>query len=325
MTRRLNDFLAKRVPAVVWHRIEEYARWRRIDTRVSSDVVDQVKAQKAARAALRETYTHHPRLGVIVTSFNQLWNIPNLADGLLSNPDIAEVVVCEDGSSDGSLDAWVARLTGPNHLLVRSNDLHEIRSLDRAFRLSRAEILCVIQDDDVVPEDPAWAAEVLAQFEAHPRLGVVGGFRAYLNAPGYEDDSTEPSLSFVGSRLEQAGPFRFVPTVSIGPYWVRASCYAELGGFDTAYSAPGQAGVGFDEEFALRAWTRGWQVGFLHQPFKTGVEGEYHYGSGGTFLYGEADERTEHDIANKRRIAATYAPHHDDIMAAVRAANAQIA
>jgi hypothetical protein len=324
MIHRLNDLLARLVPASVWRRIEEYARWRRIDARVSTDIVEQVKAQKAARAALRDAYAHDPRLGVIATSFNQVWNVSALADSLLANPHVSELVVCEDGSIDGSLDAWVSRLIGPNHLLIRSNDLHEIRSLDRAFRLCRAEILCVIQDDDVVPEDPSWAATVLALFDAHPRLGVVGGFRAYREAPGLEGDPAEPSLAFLRSRLDDAGSFRFVPTVSIGPYWVRAACYAELGGFDTAYSAPGQAGVGFDEEFGLRAWIRGWQVGYLHQPFKTGVEGEYHYGSGGTFLYGEASERTEHDIANKRRMAATYAPHHDTIMTAVRAANAGI-
>jgi hypothetical protein len=324
MIRRLNDVLANLVPASVWRRIEEYARWRRIDARVSSDVVEQVKAQKAARAALRDSYVHDPRLGVIATSFNQLWNVPNLADRLLSNPHVAELIVCEDGSVDGSLEAWVSRLVGRNHFLIRSNDLHEIRSLDRAFRLCRAEILCVVQDDDVVPEDPSWAADVLAVFDAHPCLGIVGGFRAYLDAPGLEDGAAEPSLSFLSSRLEEAGPFRFVPTVSIGPYWVRAACYADLGGFDTAYSAAGQAGVGFDEELGLRAWTRGWQVGYLHQPFKTGIAGEYHYGSGGTFLYGEATERTEHDIANKQRMAATYAPHHDAIMAAVGAANERI-
>ena len=114
--------------------------------------------------------------------------------------------------------------------------------------------------------------------------------------------------------------FRFVPTVSIGPYYVRSSCYEECGGFDTNFSAPGQAGVGFDEEFGLRAWLRGWKVGYFHQPFKTGMKGKYE-GTGGTFLFGEASERTTHDLNNKRRIALMYGKYHDEIVEAVRQSN----
>jgi hypothetical protein len=305
--------------------LEAYARWRRLDTRVPDEVVARVKARKAAGAALRASYAHDPRLAVVVTSFNQVWNVHTLADRLLANPHVDEIVVCEDGSLDGSLEAWVSRLIVPNGFVIRSNDLHEIRSLDRAFRLSRAEVLCVIQDDDVVPEDPSWAAEALALFDAHPRLGVLGGFQARLEAPTAEEAGAAPGDPLPDSSTRAAGPFRFVPTVCIGPYYVRSRCYDECGGFDTAYSEPGQAGVGFDEEFALRAWLRGWQVGYLHQPFKTGVEGGYDLGAGGTFLYGEPTERTEHARANGRRVVQTYAPHHDAIMEAVRAGNARLA
>ena len=306
---------AKLVPRRMWPRIERYARLRRIETSVPADVIAQVKAQKATSGDLRNTYEHNPQFGVIVTSFNQLWNVRPLAQRLRENQDISEIVVCEDGSIDGSLDAWVSCLNGPNHFVVRSNDLHEIRSLDRAFRLCRSDILCIVQDDDVIPEDSAWAMEALDLFDRYPRLGVLGGFMAYQQPPANSPEGGEPDLSFLRSTIFKGDDFRFVPTVAIGPYYVRSSCYKECGGFDTNFSAPGQAGVGFDEEFGLRAWIHGWQVGYLHQPFKTGVKG-------GTFLFGEASERTTHDRNNKRRIASMYGKYHDEIVEAVRRSNA---
>lgn len=312
------------VPIRMRKQAEERAKWRRVGRRVPADVIKQVKEGKAAGARLRATYVHAPRLGIVVTSFNQRWNVDQLADHLLDNPHISEVVVSEDGSIDGSLDAWVSRLVGPNHFLVRSNDLHEIRSLDRAIRLCRAEIICVIQDDDTVPGHD-WAAQALALFDRHPRLGVLGGFMAYTDAPGYDLAATGPSLLFTSTATRDTGDFRFVPTVCVGPYYVRASCYSECGGFDTSFSDPGQAGVGFDEEFGLRTWLHGWQVGYVHQPFKTGVPGEYDFGAGGTFIYGAEGERTTHDTENKLKIAEIYAPHHDQIMAAVRNSNQGLA
>ena len=47
-------------------------------------------------------------------------------------------------------------LDRPNDFLIHSNDLHEIRILDRAIRFARAEIVCLVQDDDLIPRDGAW-------------------------------------------------------------------------------------------------------------------------------------------------------------------------
>jgi hypothetical protein len=204
--------------------------------------------------------------------------------------------------------------------MVRSNDLHEIRSLDRAIRLCRAEVCCIVQDDDVVPVDPEWARTALALFDRYPRLGVLGGFIAFDEPPAPPGADGEPNLSYLEKIAWTGSEFRFVPTVSIGPYYVRSECYAACNGFDTSFSDPGQAGVGFDEEFGLRAWLNGWQVGYLHQAFKTGTEGGY-VPAGGTFMYGEASERTTHDVDNKRKIAAAYGPHHDEIVEYVRHSN----
>ena len=320
--RRLANWLANRISPTFWHRIELHAKRRRLGARVPADVIARVRSKKALYKSMRQTYTHQPQLGVIVTSFNQRWNVESLAERLVTNPNITEIIVCEDGSLDGSLEAWVSRLMGPNHFLIRSNDLHEIRILDRALRLSRAEVCCVIQDDDVIPGDPAWASHAMALFDRYPRLGVLGGFIGYDEPPAEAGLDGEPNLSFLDHKTIEGDEFKFVPTVCIGPYYVRAACYESCGGFDLSFSAPGQAGVGFDEEFGLRAWLNGWQVGYLHQPFKTGIAGEYEQFAGGTGMYGDPSERTTHDVDNKRKIATTYGKHHDEIAEYVRQSNA---
>jgi glycosyltransferase involved in cell wall biosynthesis len=308
---------------IKFHDLRSRAR-RKSGATVSDELVTKVKAHKKALKRSGGVYNHNPRLAVIITSFNQRWNIPSMAERLLRNRNVSEIIVCEDGSIDGSLELWLSLLSGRNHFVIRSNDLHEIRTLDRALRLTRSDVCCVIQDDDIVPENPGWSDEALALFDRHERLGVVGGFMAYPEPPKPSASDAEPDLSFVKKRHRGTSDFQFVASVCIGPYYVRSSCYADCGGFDTSYSEPGQAGVGFDEEFAFRAWLHGWQVGYLHQPFKTGEPGKYNWGAGGSFLYGEPSERLSHDIDNKRKIAVTYGPHYDRIVRAVTDSNAAL-
>ena len=303
-----------------FHDVRSRAR-RKFPATVSDELVTKVKAHKKALKRSGGVYNHNPRLAVIITSFNQCWNIPSIAERLLRNRNVSEIIVCEDGSIDGSLELWLSLLSGRNHFVIRSNDLHEIRTLDRALRLTRSDVCCVIQDDDIVPEDPGWSDEALALFDRHERLGVVGGHMGYREPPKPVASNAEPDLSFVKKTHRGRSDFQFVASTVIGPYYVRSSCYADCGGFDTSYSEPGQAGVGFDEEFAFRAWLHGWQVGYLHQPFKTGESGKPNWGAGGTFLYGEPSERLSHAIDNKRKIAVTYGPHYDRILRAVTDSN----
>ena len=274
-----------------------------------------------AGGSIRE-YRRNPRFCVIITSFNQKWNVPNIVERLAANPYVSEVVVCEDGSIDGSLDEYVATLQAPNHFVQRSNDLHEIRAIDRAVRTTRAEIVCIIQDDDVVPADHLWVKEALDEFARYPRLGVYGAFAAYMSPPKDSGDPKKPDFSFKDSILHKRVPFRFVASVNVGPYFMRTACYSQMGGFDLCFSKPGQAGVGFDEEFGFRCWLNGWQCGYMHQPFKTGVEGEYNLGAGGTFTYGAADERLSHDRENKILMINALGQYHDKIVDAVRRSNA---
>src|SRR4029450_468265 len=112
-----------------------------------------------------------PRLAFIVHSFNRISNIDQLIGGLRNYGD-HELIVCEDGSVDGSREKWSSLLDQPNDFLIHSNDLHEIRVLDRAIDFARAEVVCVVQDDDELPRTTAWLHDTLHRFARHPRLAI---------------------------------------------------------------------------------------------------------------------------------------------------------
>jgi glycosyltransferase involved in cell wall biosynthesis len=113
-----------------------------------------------------------------VHSFNRIANLDQLIGGLRSVGD-HELIVCEDGSLDGSYEKWRSLLDRPNDFLIHSNDLHEIRVLDRAISFARSDIVCLVQDDDRIPHQTAWLDAALEQFTQHPDLAILGGFMGY--------------------------------------------------------------------------------------------------------------------------------------------------
>lgn len=278
---------------------------------VDPELVERVKAEKSHRAESEHQYLDRARVAFIVHSFNRLVNIDQIVAGL-RRVDGHELIVCDDGSGDGSREKWAAHLSRPNDFLIQSNDLHEIRILDRAVRFASSDVVCLVQDDDAIPENTDWLDRVLVQFDRHPDLAIVGGFMGLL---GFDLDASRVRTYW------SEGPFRFVDRVNIGPYFIRRAHYDSLGGWDFSFSDVGEPGICFDDELCLRAWLRGFKVGYQFVPFK-GPAGHYDEG-GGTMLFSpEARHRNQWD--NHQRMWAKYGHRSPDITALVNRANQQI-
>jgi glycosyltransferase involved in cell wall biosynthesis len=249
------------------------------------------------------------RLAFIVHSFNRCANVDQLAAGLKKVGSDQEIIVCDDGSIDGSREKWKSYLKRSNEFLVLSNDLHEIRLLDRAIQFTSADIACIVQDDDRIPEDTGWLDQVLEAFDRFPDLAIIGGFMGFY---GFD---TDPRYV---RRIWGERPFEFVEHVNIGPYFVRRSHYCALGGWDYAFSGAGEPGICFDNELCLRAWSKGYQVGYLFIPFK-GPAGKYSR-DGGTQLFTPVVRRAN-QLRNERRISDLYGRQAATISKLVCAAN----
>jgi hypothetical protein len=271
-------------------------------------LIRQVKLKKARRRSLPFHYRERSRLAFVVHSFNRISNINRLAAGLRRLGD-HELIVCEDGSLDGSHEKWMSKLKRPNDFLLHSNDIHEIRILDRAIRFASAEVICLVQDDDLIPRQTGWLEPVLRHFETFPALAIVGGFMGF--------GSFHPDPEKAKPIWEEA-PFQFVHHVNIGPYFIRKQHYETLGGWDYSFSRAGEPGICFDNELCLRAWVKGFQVGYSFLPFK-GPPGHYSL-DGGTVLF-SGSVRRRNQLRNQQTICAMYEKHTRRIDRLVREAN----
>jgi hypothetical protein len=274
-------------------------------------LIKRVKENKVRRRYLSSGYRERSRLALIVHSFNRIANIDQLLCGLRALGD-HELVICEDGSLDGSHEKWMSLLDRPNDFLIHSNDLHEIRVLDRAIGFARSDIVCLVQDDDVIPLETSWLDSALECFTQHPNLAILGGFQGFES---FDPDPAKARRIWGGSR------FRFVHHVNIGPYFIRRRFYNELGGWDHSFSEVGEPGIGFDNELCLRAWVAGYQVGYSFVPFK-GPAGHYP-ANGGTVLF-SGETRVENSERNSACVFRRYGPHIERIDALVEAANARL-
>lgn len=289
----------------------------------------RVRAAKAARAASGRRHDDSPTLSFVLLSFNHRRNIAPILERLRLVPG-AEIIICEDGSVDGSVDEWLHRLDRPNEFLVHSNDLHEIRAYNRAIGLARGPVVCVLQDDDIPPVDVSWVSQALALLARDERLAVLGANQGWvldLSAPsdrirsravfGYGEGPTWTYVKPIPRRAAGIDvPFMYVEGVSVGPIFFRRQPFLELGGFDTAFSAPGEPGILFDHDVSFRAWLGGWHVGvYGPAPFEKYVGGQ------GTFMFG-GGVRKRNAAVNFRQIGERYADAQPRVDALVEQLNA---
>lgn len=299
-------------------------RWKLL-LRPRGSTVARVKARKEEQRRSGLAYAEHPRVSVVVQSFNQVRNVATL-ESRLRRTCAEELIVCEDGSLDGSHEQWLRRLTRPNDFLLHSNDVHEIRSYGRAIDFARGEIVCLMQDDDQPPRDGAWLEEALDLFDRHPRLAVLGGWCGFNEwfAEEYNAPWLAPGEGAIPTADPDTGrPLMFVENVNIGPYLVRRSAFQELGGFDLRFSPPGEPGITFEAEYCYRAWRGGYEVALTDIPVKLATGRQTYILPGGTSLWG-LDARERNERANKELIEELYLEHFEAIQEAVRAANERL-
>lgn len=271
--------LGRRARMFLSRRIAYLKRWQKIR---------RVKRAKAEIEGRNSEYNHHPTVSFALQSFNRAENVDHLATHIPQASEY-ETIILEDGSVDGSLEKWDDHLTRRNDFLIRSNDLHEIRTYERAAQFSRGDYLCLLQDDDTLPARTEWIEWVLEFFDAYPDLAVVGGYVPVGLGSRFEsphdkvshDGSIPPISEWDWGRNDEKfplvdgdplpivdpiteRPLLFVPIVSVGPFVIDMDVFDELGGFDLDYSEPGEPGIFFDGEFSLRCWRTGYRVGYVN-------------------------------------------------------------
>ncbi|MDJ1175408.1 glycosyltransferase family A protein [Roseofilum capinflatum] len=256
-------------------------------------------------------------MSIIVQFFNNRQNIDSIIKSLrLTTAE--EIIVIDDGSIDGSYQDWLKHLDRPNDFLLRCNDLFEVRTYDRAISMARGEFVCLLQDDDMLPDNNKWIEDALTLFEIYPDLIMLGGRDGIDTMMAEPNDSyEEQEYRQIGNIIECPGlhklriyskpcyrepvsgiPFMFTMSVNRAPTFLRRTEFLKIGGINQKY-APFQFD---DDEAGIRAWLSGYKVGFYACPFIRGFE------VGGMSLYNR-NKIKEQSVINIKQLYRDYCEH----------------
>lgn len=270
-------------------------------------------------------YVPDPEVSFIIQTHNKSDQVLALLEKLGAVP-CSEILVLDDGSNLDHTQRLLAKLSGANHFLLRSNDVYEVITYDRAIYYARGRFIALMQDDDDYP-DPNWVNKALKIFADVPDLAILGGRAAITPLPiervgdgTIGQPCTENNVfridnlcaQQVGIDTQFPSEFQFVPTVIRAPMWINRELFLSvLNHIDQSY-APFLVD---DCELCCRAWMNGLKVGFYESGVHTGALGE-----GGMRIWNKNLTWTQ-TLANFSKFYSNYAGVLKTIQGLARQAN----
>ena len=203
------------------------------------------------------------KVAVVVPSWNGADLLPACLDSLLAQLPRPEIIVVDNGSTDGSPD--LVEREYPDVVLLRQATnlgfaggvnvgIHHALAYD-------ARYIALFNNDAVA--QPGWLAALLDEAEAHAEAGIVTG--RLLSGDGTAIDSTGECYSrwgypFPRGRGERNDAGRYADAEEVfaatgGATVYRAEMLREVGLFDEAYFAYYE-----DVDLSFRAQLAGWRV-----------------------------------------------------------------
>ncbi|HET6434923.1 MAG TPA: glycosyltransferase, partial [Xanthomonadaceae bacterium] len=247
--------------------------WRGSWERVRAQLRRAPAAQRAALyapdaapfAPFAVPSTDAPVASIVIPVFNQFAHTVACLRALAAHPPDAaiEVLVVDDGSTDGTADA-LAQVAGLRYHRRAANGGF-IAACNDGAALARGEFL-VFLNNDTVPQ-PGWLDALLATFAAHPDTGLAGAQLLYpdgrLQEAGgvvFADGSGWNYGRFGDARDPRHAYLRAADYLSGAAIAIPRALFAQLGGFAECYAPAYYEDT--DLAFAVRAAGRG----VLYQP-----------------------------------------------------------
>jgi GT2 family glycosyltransferase len=200
-------------------------------------------------------------ISVIIPAHNEGGNLADTVSAALENAgcDAVEVVVVDDGSTDGSPGLVADRFPGSHQVrILREEGLGVARARNRGAQAASGEILVFMDGHCYTP--PGWLSGLAVPL-AEPQVGLVGPAFASLlqgNGPrGFGAVWADASLE-IQWLPQLAGQPYWVPLLPGGCHAIRREVFDRLGGYDEGMTRWGAE----DHELCMRAWLLGYQVVF---------------------------------------------------------------
>ncbi len=206
------------------------------------------------------------RASIVIPTFNRLEQLQSVIVAIRrqlrpTGTDL-EVVVVDDGSSDGTSDWLESQIESQGFRVIHQSNAGPARARNRGVEAASGDLILFL-GDDTVPQ-PGWLA---AHLEEHRLFGSPGPL-AVLGYTSFSDDTESPFLRFINEYGAQFGylliedpravPFNFFYTSNIS---LPRSELLRLGGFREDFPAAAWE----DIEFAYRAVEEGLKIHYQPQ------------------------------------------------------------
>jgi glycosyltransferase involved in cell wall biosynthesis len=170
--------------------------------------------------------SEYPRISLVTPCLNAAATIDRTLDSIAANryPNL-QYVVCDGGSTDGTLDRVHARGTLVSHIIC-GPDKNVADAVNKGFRVADGEILCYLNADDALTPDAL--DHVAAFFRRHPDIDGLTGACERIYADGSEE------LTEVPEHYLQLLPFRNC-LEQPSTFW-RAAVHREAGELDDSFA-----------------------------------------------------------------------------------------
>lgn len=213
---------------------------------------------------MNEVSRQFPTASVVVPTYDRLGDLRRVveavSDQISSLPTDAEIVVVDDGSSDGTSRWLDGRVSNPGMKVLHQDNAGPAKARNRGVEAADGEIVLFL-GDDTVPQ-PGWLREHL---EAHRIHGSEDGV-AVLGYTGFPAATDSPFLRWINEYGAQFGyaliedptdvPFNFFYTSNVS---LPRRVFLDVGGFREDFPAAAWE----DIEFAYRAVESGLKLRYV--------------------------------------------------------------
>jgi len=224
---------------------------------------ESTAADIAARPGTQDC--ERPHVSVIVVNWNGLAYLAECLDSLAAQSYAAlEVIVVENGSTDGSLEYLRGQRKGRIRLVESPSNLGFAGGNNLGIRASKGAYLALLNNDAVA--DPHWVKALVAAAEADPGVGMCASRIYVWRRPGLLDGAgllvSGDGIGRGRGRLEPDGE-RYereadvlLPSACAALY--RRAMLDEIGLFDEDFFAYCE-----DTDLGLRARIAGWRCRYV--------------------------------------------------------------
>lgn len=126
-----------------------------------------------------------PKISIIMGTYNGASTISNAIESILNQSfNDLELIICDDNSSDGTVDIINTYITNDKRVVLIRNEKNSglAVSLNKCIEVSKAELIGRMDDDDIAHLN---RIEVqIKHLDAHPEFAVVGSSINYFDENG---------------------------------------------------------------------------------------------------------------------------------------------